>query len=126
MDWYQNQQNYVLTGNGTFRDINSILGAPIKIIDTGLVSGSSTLEKTYSHNFTQYRYLLVHYCGYENILNSHLIIAASKFSSVYYFMPGTDLNLATFIINPVSDNNIKIRITPQNNGGYNCKIYGIK
>ena len=120
------QQNYVLTGNGTFRDVNSILGTPIQIIDTGPASGSD-LEKTYSHNFTQYRYLLIHYCQYSNVLNSNLIIASSTFGGLYFFIPGMNSSFVTFIINPVSDNKIKIKIIPSGRSEqYSCKIYGIK
>ena len=121
------QQNYVLTGNGTFKNINSILGTPIQIIDTGSVSGSSTFRNTYSHNFTQYRYILIHYCMYTNILNSNLIIAASTFGALYHFIPGMDSSFVTFAINPLSNNNIQIMVSPHNNTGeYSCKIYGIK
>ena len=121
------QQNYVLTGNGTFRDINSILGTPIQIIDTGPASGSSTLEKSYSHNFTQYRYLLIQYCSYTIVLNSNLIIASSIFGCTYNYIPGMNSNFVTFIINPVSENKIQIRIIPGNHSEqYSCKIYGIK
>ena len=129
------QQNHVLTGDGTWKNVNSILGNAVKLVDGKTYSSNiSNLRENYTVNFMSYRYVLVLIFQSGTIIDSKLLPVTSSFGSAFFnygIASGSSLALSItqiFLTNFTSSNKITIggSIIYAGNYNYKCEIYGIK
>ena len=131
------QENSLLTGAGTFQDIDTVLNSseklssflnPELLLDTGYIT-NTTLN--YTINFTDYKYLLLVARRYSSPIQTQLIpisifkdwIESNPFRVVFYLYIGSD-SVNTIQLEMNSGNKLTITCSTTS-GNYVVNIYGL-
>ena len=131
------QENSLLTGAGTFQDIDTVLNSSEKIssflnpellLDTGYITNTTA---NYTINFTDYKYLLLVARRYSSPIQTQLIplsmfkewIEGGPFRVIFYLYIGSD-SVNTIQLEMNSGNKITITCSTTS-GNYVVNIYGV-